>query len=139
MTVLSLLVVMCASCIGTENRDTVTRAIPAESVVEQRWARSGHVLEPPDPGFQPAISARQAVDEAANDQQVLKIRLGLFTNKSYGYIGKRTIVDVPAWVVTVRQCVPRHGPPRTGRGCASDHLHVVVNADNGRYMQAFAP
>ena len=116
-------------------------ALPIPVVVEERWERSGHVLKPPPEPYEAAVSFEQAAGAIANERHVVAGRLGLFTNQSYGYMGKRTVVDVPAWVITVRECVPSHGPPGLNERprCASDHLHVVVNAETGRYMQGFAP
>lgn len=116
-------------------------ALPVPKIVEERWEGSGHVLKPPLESYEAPVSFEAAAGVVANERDVIAGRLGLFTNQSYGYMGKRTMVDVPAWVITVRECVPSHGPPglKERPRCASDHLHVVVNAETGRYMQGFAP
>lgn len=118
-----------------------TAALPIPVVVQERWERSGHVLRPPPESYEAPVNFEEAAGLVADERLVIAGRLGLFTNQSYGYMGKRTIVDVPAWVITVRQCVPVHGPPglEDRPRCASDHLHMVVNAETGGHMQGFAP
>ena len=130
---------MLSSCTDAESVDHGTD-LPVPVVVDERWEQSGHILKAPPRGFEPAVSFDEAA-AVAGGGPVIGGRLGLFTDKSYGYMGKRTIVDVPVWVVTVRRCVPAHGPPglRNRPHCAVDHLNVVVNAETGNYIQAFAP
>lgn len=127
-------------CTPTEVQEDIA-FLPVPVIVDERWQRSGHVLKPPPVSYEPSVTFEQAADEVADQREVLAGRLGLFTDRSYGYMGKRTVVDVPTWVITVRTCVPMHGPPglKDRPRCASDHLHVVVNAETGGYVQAFAP
>jgi hypothetical protein len=138
-----VLALVLSSCTTDEpaTREREVR-LPAPVVIEQPWEGTGHLLRRAPKSYQSRANRtlKDALDVASDwGRKVLSARLGLFTDKDQRQRGRRVIVDVPAWVITVRTCVPIGGPSKSKEGCASNHLNVVVNADTGRYMQAFAP
>lgn len=44
----------------------------------------------------------------------------------------------PAWVVTVRRCVPQYGGIHASPYCAGDRHHVVIDAVSGRRIASFS-
>lgn len=119
-------------------------------------------LDPPAPGIEPLITAEQAIsisrDEFASqvvEASAVSTAFGLFTDSDYGPdngaagTASPYYTQVPAWIVTFENAfIPVYGGSLPGREAPPLHLsspishgqlNVVIHAETGEYLEAFAP
>jgi hypothetical protein len=107
----------------------------AEVVAEpsSAWEPSqGHEVERLDPGFTPEVdleSASRTLKSGAT-KEILAAQLAAYSDESMEE-------PVPAWIITVRRCVPQYGGEHAAPGCRGDQLYVIVDATTGENIASF--
>jgi len=98
----------------------------------------GLKLEPPGSSPQPAVSGRDAVAKAWEDEGAPGDPKGVhadFALLTWGTEHRGT----PVWVVTYEggRCIPAAGEPGTTAGCATQAFHTLIDATTGQYIASY--
>lgn len=97
------------------------------------WRLGRHSMQPSPADLTPAVSLQEAAQELTqHDEELWGAQLGLYQDS------KRPRVEpVPAWLITVRSCVPSYGGKHAAPSCQGDRLHVIVDATTGTHIASF--
>jgi hypothetical protein len=97
---------------------------------DRAWRVRDHVVTDVPRGFAPVVSLRRASRGVlARHREILAAELGTYATG--------TSRPRPAWIITVRRCVPQYGGAHAAPNCAPDRAHIVVHARSGRRIARF--
>lgn len=114
-----------------------------------------YVLDPPAPGYTPAVSWEQAVaiaqtQEDTSHATAIHSLLALFTDPGQVPVTDETVTDpavtgppilsqIPAWLVTIDGvCIPDLGGVPPAVLCATTQATVVINAQTGEVLKDYS-
>lgn len=103
--------------------------------------RQGQIFDPPEPGYQPAVSAEDALALALDqgvipdDPSAAEAKLVLLTTM------QPPVIRIPTWVVSFADvCIPFRGPVRADvppGACAGTTWNVLVDAETGAVIAEY--
>lgn len=97
------------------------------------WRFGRHSMQPSPADLTPAVSLQEAAQELTQqDEELWGAQLGLYQDSR-----RPRVRPVPAWLITVRNCVPSYGGKHAAPSCQGDRLHVIVEATTGTQITSF--
>ena len=106
---------------------------------EQSEPAIGLELEPPPPGFIPAVTGNEALaiawrEEGRREATSATAKLGLLSSSQF-----KGLTDRPVWqIVYEGVCVRAHGVVPGPRECFASEYYVIVDAATGSFLMAYA-
>lgn len=97
------------------------------------WRFGRHSMQAASRPLTPAVSLQEAAEQlTGRDQEVLGAQLGHYRDTK-----RAQLRPVPAWLITVRTCVPSYGGQHASPNCRGTRHHAIVDATTGARITTF--